>query len=78
MRTELVPIEADASYGVATSFAAEEGELVVSLYAEADCWFKIGDDPQVSVGDSAGRFLKTGGRMQLWIKTGEKVGVIAA
>lgn len=78
VRTEQVPIEASASYGVETSSAALEGELVVSLRAGADCWFKIAADPQVSVGDAAARFLASGERMQLWIKTGEKVGVIAA
>lgn len=78
VRTEQLLIEASASYGNPMSAAAVEGELVVSLRAGADCWFKIDEDPVVSVGDAAARFLASGERMQLWIKTGEKVGVIAA
>lgn len=63
------------------SSAAEEGELVVELLADADCWVAIGTDPDTTAatdGTRQARKLLSGVPYQFSVEAGDKVVVAAA
>jgi hypothetical protein len=72
-RTETIEIGAESAAGTLT---AADGEFIVSLLAEADCWVKIGADPTAVAG--SGRKLLEGERAQYSIRPGSRVAVIQA
>lgn len=86
-RTEVLAIAASATDPVVTAMSSDDSpghrsENVVDLYAGADCWVEIGVDPVAAVPDAPPAnksfFMKSGDRHQAYLRSGEKVSVVAA
>lgn len=84
-RTERLTIDEAATDPAVTEMVCDEGgresENIADLVAGADCYVSIGPDPDAEIpeaANSASWLMKSGERLQMGIRRGDRVSVVAA